>query len=334
MKYAFLKSYFSIAPIGGVQNQVLMWKEGLERLGHTVDLVDNWGSRRLGDYDVLLIFSYGEDVHRYWSELSLVNPNIVLAPILDPEGHAFLFKMFLKYWGNKKFFKLSNKFHNFWLARKIPKLWLVRSEEERHFVHYCFDVPQDKIVKVPLHFRVPSLGEIPQKENFCFHASRLTYWRKNVPRLVEAAKKYGFQLKLAGFLKGDSEREWLKQLIGDAQNIEYLGELSEEGLRDIYKRAKAVALPSLYEGVGMVALEGAAYGCEVVLTNVGAPKEYYNGMAILINPKSVDDIGRGIMKALSTGHGQPQLKSHVEQNYNRDTCCELLHEAIRKGLNL
>lgn len=27
----------------------------------------------------------------------------------------------------------------------------------------------------------------------------------------------------------------------------------------------------------MVALEAAAYGCEIVLTNYGAPKEYYGG---------------------------------------------------------
>ena len=40
----------------------------------------------------------------------------------------------------------------------------------------------------------------------------------------------------------------------------------------------------------MVALEAAAQGAEIVLTNDGAPKDYYKGRAYLVNPKSVDEI--------------------------------------------
>lgn len=61
---------------------------------------------------------------------------------------------------------------------------------------------------------------------------------------------------------------------------------------------------SLQEGVGMVALEAAAYGCEIVLTNYGAPKEYYGGRAILVNPMNVDEIGEAIMTAMNRGYAQ------------------------------
>ena len=81
----------------------------------------------------------------------------------------------------------------------------------------------------------------------------------------------------------------------------------------------------------MVALEAAACGCEIVLTNHGAPKEYYNGLASLVNPKSADDIGRAVMECLkieSTG----ELMRHIQANYSPEHCAELLANAVSECL--
>ena len=201
-------------------------------------------------------------------------------------------------------------------------------------VNYALEIPQEKIVKIPLHYRIPPLEGFPQKEDFCFHASRLKSANKNVPRMIEAAKKYGFNLKLAGHLMGDSERGWLNGLVGDSKNIEYVGEISEAELLDYYKRAKVLALPSMFEGVGMVALEGAAYGCEVVLTNVGAPKEYYDGRAILVNPSSVDEIGQGISKAIKERFAQPELKTYIETHYSEHALMSELNNKIATAIGI
>lgn len=334
MKYAFVYSSHAISPKGGVKVQAEMWKSGLEKLGHHVDMVDSWNGAEWKSYDVLLFFGYSQGSRNYIANLYKENENIVIAPIIDPSTPDFIFKFFCKWWGFQKYLGLSSRFHDLWLASKYPKCWLVRSEEERHYTHYCLEIPQCKIKKVPLHFRISQIKEFPLKENFCLHVSRLASANKNVPRLVAAAKKYGFNLKLAGHLMGLTELNWMKQLIGDAKNIEYVGELTEEELKDMYKRARVFALPSLQEGVGMVALEAAAYGCEIVLTNYGAPKEYYDGRAVLVNPKSVDEIGRGIMKVMNESWGQPALKKFVEDNYSEAACCRLLHESICMGLSL
>lgn len=332
MRYAFINPNFAISPKGGVKVQAEMWKSGLEKMGHQVTLVNPWQPEPWKDFDAIVIFSFGSGFRNLVNALSKENPNIVVAPIIDPNMPDYFYKFFVKYWGAQRHLGLSSRFHDLWLARKFPKLWLVRSEEERHFVNYCLEIPQERIVKVPLHYRIPPIDAIPQKGNFCFHASRLASPNKNVPRLIEAAKKYGFQLKLAGHLMGQVEHEWLKGLIGNASNIEYVGEVSEEALQDLYKRAKVFALPSLQEGVGMVALEAAAYGCEIVLTNYGAPKEYYDGRAILVNPRSVDEIGQGVVRALKDGYAQPELKSYMEQHYSETACCQLLCKSIQKIL--
>ena len=133
---------------------------------------------------------------------------------------------------------------------------------------------------------------------------------------------------------GDSERGWLNGLVGDSKNIEYVGEISEAELLDYYKRAKVLALPSMFEGVGMVALEGAAYGCEVVLTNVGAPKEYYDGRAILVNPSSVDEIGQGISKAIKERFAQPELKTYIETHYSEHALMSELNNKIATAIGI
>ena len=330
MYYAFINPTHAIAPKGGVKTQAEMWKAGLEKLGHRVFLVNPWEPEPWTSYDAIIIFGYAPGCRNLIRNLAKENSNVIMAPIIDPKVPDYVFKFFCKYWGAQRHFGLSSRFHDLWLARKHPKLWLARSEEERHFINYCLEIPQEQIVKVPLHYRIPSIVEMPVKEDFCFHASRLASGNKNVPRLIEAAKKYGFQLKLAGHLMGQTEKDWLNGLIGSAKNIEYVGEVSEAELQNLYKCAKVFALPSLQEGVGMVALEAAAYGCEIVLTNFGAPKEYYDGRAILVNPRSVDEIGQGIMRALKEGYAQPELKTYIEQHYSETACCRLLEQTIAK----
>jgi glycosyltransferase involved in cell wall biosynthesis len=332
MKYCFVIPYQCIAPKGGVKIQAEMWKVGLEKLGHSVTMAGSWDTPEWSSFDAIIIFGYAPGVASLAEALAKENPHLVMAPIIDPPWAGFIYKFFVKYWGAKRFLGLSSRFHDLWLARKFPCLWLVRSEEERYMVNYALEIPQEKIVKIPLHYRIPPLEGFPPKENFCFHASRLKSANKNVPRMIEAAKKYGFNLKLAGHLMGDSERSWLDNLIGNAKNIEYVGEVSEAELLDYYKQAKVLALPSLYEGVGMVALEGAAYGCEVVLTNFGAPKEYYDGRAILVNPKSVDEIGQGITKALKEGFSQPELKTYIENHYSERALMQKMNEKISAAI--
>lgn len=330
MKYCFVIPFQCVSPKGGVKVQAEMWKAGLEKLGHSVMMAGSWDTPDWSSFDAIIIFGYAPGVANFAKALAKENPHLVMAPIIDPRWAGFIYKFFVKYWGAKKFLGLSSQFHDLWLARKYPCLWLVRSEEERHMVNYALEIPQEKIVKIPLHYRIPSLNGFPKKENFCFHASRLKAANKNVPRLIEAAKKYGFNLKLAGHLMGDSERAWLDSLIENVENIEYVGEVSEADLLQYYKRAKVFALPSLQEGVGMVALEAASYGCEIVLTSYGAPKEYYKGRAILVNPKSVDDIGSAICRALNDGFSQPKLKTFIEENYSEQKVMGLLDESIKK----
>jgi glycosyltransferase involved in cell wall biosynthesis len=106
--------------------------------------------------------------------------------------------------------------------------------------------------------------------------------------------------------------------------------VSDEKLLSLYHEAKVFALPSINEGVGLVAVEAAACGCNIVVTNVGGPKEYYNGMAYEVDPLNSDEIGRAIVEALKDTRSQPDLQKYILSNYSLESCVSLLAESYRE----
>lgn len=331
MKIGIIMSTPMISPTGGVRIQAIMWRDGLRELGHDAELINNWEAPKWESYDALIVFGFGGSFRLWMKWLPAVCPRIAVAPIIDPHLNKYLYKFLIKYWGSQKYLGLTSRYHDLYLGCKTANLFFTRSNEETEYLSYCCDVPLNKIHQIPLSVRFQPLKEMPLKENFCFHASRLRADNKNIPRLIQAAIKYGFELRLGGILNGKDEKKWLHDQIDGHKNIQYIGMVSDDELKDWYRRCKVFALPSLVEGVGMVALEAAGYGAEIVLTNIGAPKEYWNGQAALVNPLSVDEIGQAIMKCMSGEHkAQPQLMQFIDKNYSVRACTEMIVEALSK----
>lgn len=306
-----------------------MWRDGLVALGHQVDLVNIWDDYDWDSYDWLIMMGYGGNFRDSSRAFSKLVKRLAIAPIIDPDCGYTKYKFYTKYWGNQKHLGLSSRFHDLYLNKDFYKLWLVRSDFEKSYVTKCLDIDESLIDLVPLQYRVPSCDTMPLKENFCFLASRLAASNKNVPRLVEAAKKYGFNLVLAGLLASEEEMQWLHNMIDGHDNIKYVGQLTDEELVSYYRKCKVFALPSITEGVGMVALEAAANGAEIVLTNDGGPKYYLKDHAEIINPYSVDNIGRAVMKLMERNVYQPALLDYMKNNFSAGACSKQLEKALK-----
>lgn len=329
MKIAIYKPTVSVSSVCGVKVQGKMWRDGLVALGHQVDLVNIWDDYDWDSYDWLIMMGYGGNFRDSSRAFSKLVKRLAIAPIVDPDCGYIKYKFYTKYWGNQKHLGLSSRFHDLYLNKDVYKLWLVRSDFEKSYVTKCLEIDESLIDLVPLQYRVPSCDTMPLKENFCFHASRLAASNKNVPRLVEAAKKYGFNLVLAGMLASAEEKQWLHNMIDGNANIKYVGQLTDEELLSYYRRCKVFALPSITEGVGMVALEAAANGAEIVLTNDGGPKYYLKDHAEIINPYSVDDIGRAVMKLMERNVYQPALLDYMKNNFSAEACSKQLEKALK-----
>lgn len=328
MNIAFIKSTPHIAMASGVKIQALEWKAGLEKEGHNITLINCWEDINWKKFDILLFFEYDGYLRQFIELAKGLNTKIVLAPIIDTNASPLQFKLACKFLGLDKI-RLRSKFHDLYIVRNYIDLYLVRSEYEKAYITKSLGIPDNKVLIVPLSYRITPSKDNIQKEEFCFHLSRPADKGKNVPRLIQAAKKYNFPLIIAGGVKDEIEKNWLMNLIADAPNIKYIGYLNEQDLYSYYQRAKVFALPSLYEGVGMAALEAAVLECEIVITKLGGPKEYFNNMAEVVNPYDIDEIGQSILRLLNGNKGyQPQLSKYIINKYNTNSCISILSNSL------
>ena len=110
--------------------------------------------------------------------------------------------------------------------------------------------------------------------------------RKNLGAAVEASRLAGVELRVAG------ARGW-----GGVDIPGWAGRPSDDELAALYRGARCVVYPSLYEGFGLPVLEGMACGTPVVTSSGGATEEVAGGAAVLVDAGDPAAIATGIAEA-------------------------------------
>jgi glycosyltransferase involved in cell wall biosynthesis len=110
--------------------------------------------------------------------------------------------------------------------------------------------------------------------------------RKNLSRVVEAARIAGVELRVVG------ARGW-----GGVDVPGWVGELPDAELAALYRGARCVLYPSLYEGFGLPVLEAMASGTPVVTSRGTAMEEVAGDAAVLVDPFDIGSIADGIAEA-------------------------------------
>lgn len=137
--------------------------------------------------------------------------------------------------------------------------------------------------------------------------------RKNLDLLLHAlaqlphAQRPALLLAGADAGSGRALRQLAAQLeLGDS--VRFLGAVDEGMLHDLYQTARAVLVPSHYEGFGLCALEGLAHGRPVLVADAGALPEVTDDHAVRL---PVDDPAAWATAIASTSatHSEPRLDS-------------------------
>jgi alpha-1,3-rhamnosyl/mannosyltransferase len=148
------------------------------------------------------------------------------------------------------------------------------------------DVPGERIRVVRNGVERVFTPEGPASEGDYVLAVATLEPRKSLSRAVEAAALVGVELRVVG------AEGW-----GGVAVPGWAGFVSDEELARLYRGARCVLYPSLYEGFGLPIVEAMACGTPVVTSSGGATEETAGGAAVLVDPRDPASIAAGIEEA-------------------------------------
>ena len=124
-----------------------------------------------------------------------------------------------------------------------------------------------------------------------------------------------------GFTYQPSYSEICKSFRRKGKTI-FTGRLSDEMLISAYQAAKVHCLPSWFELPGLVSLEAALHGCNVVASSWGAIKDYLGKNCWYCEPDSADSIRKAIYSALESpknNHAKQAVQPFTWEKFTEKT---------------
>ncbi len=169
-----------------------------------------------------------------------------------------------------------------------------------------------------------------KSSGFYLSASRLDKL-KRIDIIIEAFKKMP-QKKLLIAGSGPEERKLKQQALG-AENIEFLGPVSDGRLMDLYARCSGVISANVDEDLGLSAIECQAAGKPAIVVREGGFRETVigNKTGLFFEPNA-----GSLIKAVSKAEKIRWDRSFIEKNakkYDIDGFVKKIREIIGEGLH-
>jgi glycosyltransferase involved in cell wall biosynthesis len=114
-----------------------------------------------------------------------------------------------------------------------------------------------------------------------------------------------------------------------ADNIFFIPFLDQRVLANIYKKAKVHVLASWFETTGLVSLEAAFSGCNIVITDRGDQKEYFKNDAYYCEPNDPKSILSAVNKAFEDNKNS-SLKERIYSNFTWKITANKTFEAYKE----
>lgn len=137
---------------------------------------------------------------------------------------------------------------------------------------------------------------------------------KNQLNLIRALNNTRFKLLLIGNYSPNQQAYYQECRNIAAANIEFIDHVPQADLVTYYQRAGVHVLPSWFETTGLSSLEAAAMGCNIVITDKGDAREYFEKDAFYCDPGNPESILAAIERASMTQR-KPALRERILQKY-------------------
>ncbi len=156
--------------------------------------------------------------------------------------------------------------------------------------------------------------------------------RKNMLNLIRAVKGADLQLFLIGQPAPNQQGYYQACRAAAGDNVHLLGRLPQEALPEYYARARVHALPSWFETTGLVSLEAAWMGCNVVVGDRGDVRDYFGKDAWYCDPGDPASIRKAVFEAYEAPVGNEKLIQRIREQYNWKKAAEKTLQAYEQVL--
>lgn len=335
-----LPGTFSVGNRGnGIAEQARQQAQALERRGHTVLRLNPWEWQDERSLDVLHFFVGAATLDGVSRNRQLTKPGLlVFAPIIDSNQALAAYRA-AAVLGSvvPRFLTIPGMLRSQALASDAV---ICRSVHEARRLSHGLGVGSEKI-EIVLNGCTPADGgaidtaavraTLGLPEEFLLHVSAFTQERKNVLRLADAAQSLGYPLVIAGSsVPGPVLRE-LHRRVGRNDRIRLLGFVDAAVKQALFEMCRVFCLPSYHEGTGLAALEAAARGANIVITQNGGPRDYFLQHADYADPFSVASIRGAIASAWARPRSEA-LRAHVTLNLSWDRSAAQLESLYERRL--
>lgn len=152
--------------------------------------------------------------------------------------------------------------------------------------------------------------------------------RKNQLALIRAMKGLSIPLVLIGHV---NDPLYFRLCRENGEEVLFLPHLPQEILKSAYAAAKVHVLCSFFDTPGLVALEAALAGCNIVTTRIGTGREYFQDHAWYCDPHSIPSIKQALLKAYASPFKR-DLQKRIMNCYSWEVVAKKTCEAYQKLL--
>jgi len=113
--------------------------------------------------------------------------------------------------------------------------------------------------------------------------------------------------------------------------VKFIGSVPEENFPSLYRGATALVFPSLYEGFGLPIVEAMACGTPVITSNTTAMPEVAGDAALLVDPRSVEQISRAMEQIVTDTSLRQRLRDtgfRQARQFRWSKTAEMVHEVL------